>query len=299
MPIRIGSPITRPYYRSTYVFVAANPAWKSLADMPATRAIGATIGTAADMRLIQYLLAIPAAKRWDKYPMASDEAALQAVINRTTGAALVWAPALWALRNTDPAIAALPEMAPAPLPVSTADVGAILLQQTGVPAQQHRSGHRLADRRWHHCRDPAGRALSPEPPMTIMANAAMTPGPAIQVGAISKRYGRTQALTDISFDVARGSSSPCSVPTAPARPRCCTSSAPSCGLTAGSVRIGGTDVVAHPDTRRRDIGVVFQEPSLDDRLTVHENLNFHGLVYGVPRQAAAAADRGAARRSSN
>jgi polar amino acid transport system substrate-binding protein len=121
--------VTRPYYRSTYVFVAASPAWKSLSDMPTNRAIGATIGTAADLRLTQYLLAIPAAKRWDKYPMASDEAALQAVINRTTGAALVWAPALWALRKTDPAIAALPEMAPAPLPVSTADVGAILLSK--------------------------------------------------------------------------------------------------------------------------------------------------------------------------
>jgi len=30
--------------------------------------------------------------------------------------------------------------------------------------------------------------------------------------------------------------------------------------------------------------VVFQDPSLDDRLTVYENLNFHGLVYGVPRR---------------
>jgi polar amino acid transport system substrate-binding protein len=121
--------ITRPYYRSTYVFVAADPAWKSLGDMPTTRAVGATIGTAADMRLSQYLLAIPAAKRWDKYPMASDEAALRAVIRGTTGAALVWAPALWALRKTDAAIARLPEMAPNPLPVSTADVGAILLSK--------------------------------------------------------------------------------------------------------------------------------------------------------------------------
>jgi ABC-2 type transport system ATP-binding protein len=34
---------------------------------------------------------------------------------------------------------------------------------------------------------------------------------------------------------------------------------------------------------RRSLGVVFQEPSLDDRLTVEENLEFHGLVYGVPR----------------
>lgn len=121
--------ITRPYYRSTYVYVAADPAWKSLADMPVSRAIGATVGTSADMRLSQYILAVPAAKRWDKYPMSSDEAALRAVISGTTGAALVWAPALWALRKTDAGIAKLPEMAASPLPVSTADVVAILLSK--------------------------------------------------------------------------------------------------------------------------------------------------------------------------
>jgi polar amino acid transport system substrate-binding protein len=121
--------ITRPYYRSSYVYVAADPAWKSLADMPVARAVGATIGTAADMRLSQYLLSVPAARRWDKYPMSSDEAALRAVLRGTTGAALVWAPALWTLRKTDPEIARLPEMAPSPLPVSTADVGAILLSR--------------------------------------------------------------------------------------------------------------------------------------------------------------------------
>jgi polar amino acid transport system substrate-binding protein len=121
--------ITRPYYRSTYVYVAADPAWKSLGDMPATRAIGATVGTSADMRLSQYLLAVRANKRWDKYPMSSDEAAVRAVISGTTGAALVWAPALWALRKSDAVVAKLPEMAPSPLPVSTADVGAILLSK--------------------------------------------------------------------------------------------------------------------------------------------------------------------------
>jgi polar amino acid transport system substrate-binding protein len=55
--------ITRPYYRSSYVYVAADPAWKSLGDMPTTRAIGATIGTGADMRLSQYLLSVGADKR--------------------------------------------------------------------------------------------------------------------------------------------------------------------------------------------------------------------------------------------
>ena len=121
--------ITRPYYRSTYVYVASEPLWKSLGDMPTARPIGATIGTGADMRLTQYLLAVPADKRWDKYPMSSDEAALRAVMRGTTGVALVWAPALWALRKTDADIAKLHEIAPAPLPVSTADVGAILLSK--------------------------------------------------------------------------------------------------------------------------------------------------------------------------
>jgi polar amino acid transport system substrate-binding protein len=121
--------ITRPYYRSAYVYVAADSAWKSLGEMPTTRAIGATIGTGADMRLTQYLMATPADRRWDKYPMSSDETALRAVMRGTTGAALVWAPALWALRKTDADIAKLPEMAPSPLPISTADVGAILLSK--------------------------------------------------------------------------------------------------------------------------------------------------------------------------
>jgi polar amino acid transport system substrate-binding protein len=121
--------ITRPYYRAAYVYVSADPTWTSLADLPKDRAIGATVGTLADLRLSQYLLAVGAGKGWDKYPMSSDEAALRAVIDGTTGAALVWAPALWSLRKTDAAIARLSEMAPSPLPRSTADVGAILLRK--------------------------------------------------------------------------------------------------------------------------------------------------------------------------
>jgi polar amino acid transport system substrate-binding protein len=121
--------ITRPYYRAAYIYAAADPSWRSLSDMPVARAIGATIGTSADMRLSQYILAVPAAQRWDKYPMSSDEAALRAVIKGTTGAALVWAPAFWALRAADPAFSALREIKPAPLPVSTADVGAVLLSR--------------------------------------------------------------------------------------------------------------------------------------------------------------------------
>jgi ABC-2 type transport system ATP-binding protein len=115
-----------------------------------------------------------------------------------------------------------------------------------------------------------------------MADVAMTPGPAIQVGGISKRYGRTQALTDISFDVARGEFFALLGPNGAGKTTLLHILCSILQPDTGSVQIGGTDVVAYPTRARRDIGVVFQEPSLDDRLTVHENLNFHGLVYGVP-----------------
>nr|WP_246206113.1 ABC transporter ATP-binding protein [Propylenella binzhouense] len=52
----------------------------------------------------------------------------------------------------------------------------------------------------------------------------------------------------------------------------------------GRAQIEGHDVVREPVEARRRLGVVFQEPSLDDRLTVYENLDFHGMVYGVPRK---------------
>jgi polar amino acid transport system substrate-binding protein len=119
--------LTRAYYRVSYVVAVADSGWKSLADMPRSQAIGATIGTTADLRLIQYLQSLSPRDRWDRFPMSSDEAALRAVLRGTTGAALVWAPALWALQASDKAFGRLRPIAPTPLPVSIADVGAAML----------------------------------------------------------------------------------------------------------------------------------------------------------------------------
>jgi polar amino acid transport system substrate-binding protein len=119
--------VTRPYYRVSYVLAVANGNWKSLAEMPKSQAIGATIGTSADLRLIQYLQALTANERWSRFPMASDEFALRAVLRGTVGAALVWGPSLWALQMNDQTFAKLRLIAPAPLPASTADVGAAML----------------------------------------------------------------------------------------------------------------------------------------------------------------------------
>jgi ABC-2 type transport system ATP-binding protein len=53
--------------------------------------------------------------------------------------------------------------------------------------------------------------------------------------------------------------------------------------TGGQAMVSGFDVVAEPMQVRRNLGIIFQDPSLDDRLTAEENLLFHGLLYHLPR----------------
>jgi polar amino acid transport system substrate-binding protein len=119
--------ITRGYYRGAYVFVTADANWKSLADVPLSRPIGGTIGTGADIRLIQYLEALKPAERWSHIPVASDEAALRDVTEGKLAAAVVWGPSFWALQKANPDLARLRIIAPKPLPASSADVGAVML----------------------------------------------------------------------------------------------------------------------------------------------------------------------------
>lgn len=58
--------------------------------------------------------------------------------------------------------------------------------------------------------------------------------------------------------------------------------------TAGSVRIAGIDVVAHPALARRSIGVVPQYNTLDRSCTVAENIYFHCRFFGLTKAEATA-----------
>jgi ABC-2 type transport system ATP-binding protein len=108
------------------------------------------------------------------------------------------------------------------------------------------------------------------------------PEPAVVVDAVSKRFGRTLALDGVGFAVRRGELFALLGPNGAGKTTLghilCTILRPD----SGTVRIDGVDVVIAPRAARRSLGVVFQEPTLDDRLTVYENLDFHGLIYGVP-----------------
>ena len=52
--------------------------------------------------------------------------------------------------------------------------------------------------------------------------------------------------------------------------------------TSGSAKVNGFDIVKEATQVRKSIGIVFQDPSIDDRLTGRENLFMHANLYGVP-----------------
>ena len=106
--------------------------------------------------------------------------------------------------------------------------------------------------------------------------------PALDVDAVAIRFGGIQAVAGVSFSIRRGEMVGLIGPNGAGKTTLihilCTILAPD----AGTVTLAGFDVVRQPRKARQNLGVVFQEPSVDDRLTVFENLNFHGLVYQVP-----------------
>ncbi len=54
--------------------------------------------------------------------------------------------------------------------------------------------------------------------------------------------------------------------------------------TSGKAMVKGHDVVKEPAKVRQSIGIVFQDPSLDDQLTAMENLDIHGRLYHIPKE---------------
>jgi ABC-2 type transport system ATP-binding protein len=111
---------------------------------------------------------------------------------------------------------------------------------------------------------------------------------AIEVHELTKRFGAFTAVNGVSFEVPRGEIFGFLGPNGAGKT---TTISMLCTLlqpTAGRALIGGYDVVQQPADVRREIGIVFQDTTLDERLTARENLVFHGEVYGMSRPDIAA-----------
>jgi ABC-2 type transport system ATP-binding protein len=104
---------------------------------------------------------------------------------------------------------------------------------------------------------------------------------AIEVEHVAHSYGARQALDDVSLSVAAGEMFALLGPNGGGKTTLFRIIATLLRPRAGVVRVFGADVAADPGTVRRLLGVVFQAPALDKRLTVRENLRHHGHLYGL------------------
>ncbi|MGH3329473.1 MAG: ATP-binding cassette domain-containing protein [Streptomycetales bacterium] len=108
-------------------------------------------------------------------------------------------------------------------------------------------------------------------------------GPAVSVRGLAKSYGDVAAVRGVDFEVATGETFGFLGPNGAGKSTTirmlCTLARPS----AGSAAVAGHDVVAERYDVRRNIGLVFQETTLDGYLTAKQNLRFHAELYGVPR----------------
>ncbi|HUU08848.1 MAG TPA: ATP-binding cassette domain-containing protein [Dehalococcoidales bacterium] len=104
----------------------------------------------------------------------------------------------------------------------------------------------------------------------------------IEVENLVKKFGDLVAVNDISFKVAPGEIFGFLGPNSAGKTTTinilCTLMRP----TSGRATINGFDVVRQQSQVRQSIGLVFQDPSLDERLSGLQNLRFHAMVYNVP-----------------
>jgi ABC-2 type transport system ATP-binding protein len=110
----------------------------------------------------------------------------------------------------------------------------------------------------------------------------MSDSPIIEVEHLVKNYGDLRAVDDVSFSVDQGEIFGLLGPNGAGKTTTisilCTLTKP----TSGGASINGFDIVRQQSQVRQCIGLVFQDPSLDDRLTALENMDFHARVYNVP-----------------
>ncbi|HEX3978282.1 MAG TPA: ATP-binding cassette domain-containing protein [Solirubrobacteraceae bacterium] len=105
--------------------------------------------------------------------------------------------------------------------------------------------------------------------------------PAISVRDLVKNFGEVRAVRGVNFEVAMGEVFGFLGPNGAGKTTTinmlCTLAKP----TSGGASVAGHDVVSERDDVRRNIGLVFQDPTLDGYLTAAQNLKLHAELYGV------------------
>jgi ABC-2 type transport system ATP-binding protein len=106
----------------------------------------------------------------------------------------------------------------------------------------------------------------------------------IDVKNLIKKFGDFVAVDDITFSVSKGEIFGFLGPNGAGKTTTIKIFTTLLLPTSGKVMINGFDPVENPDDVRCSFGIIFQDQSLDDELTAWENMEFHGVLYGVEKE---------------
>jgi ABC-2 type transport system ATP-binding protein len=104
----------------------------------------------------------------------------------------------------------------------------------------------------------------------------------IRVRDLTKTFGAVRAVKGISFDVKKGEIFAFLGPNGAGKSTTIKMLTTILRPTAGEIDLAGHDTAKDPDGARHAFGIVFQDPSTDDDLTAYENMDLHGVLYGIP-----------------
>jgi ABC-2 type transport system ATP-binding protein len=105
--------------------------------------------------------------------------------------------------------------------------------------------------------------------------------PAIDISHLSHRYGDHIAIRELSLTVATGEIFALLGPNGSGKTTLFRVLSTLIPIQQGDVHILGYDLRTQPDSIRAELGIVFQAPSIDKKLTVWENIIYHGRMYGL------------------
>jgi ABC-2 type transport system ATP-binding protein len=106
----------------------------------------------------------------------------------------------------------------------------------------------------------------------------------IEVKNLIKKFGDFTAVDDISFNVGDGEIFAFLGPNGAGKSTTIKMLTTLLRPTSGEILLNGFNPTENADAVRHAFGIVFQDPSLDDELTAFENMEFHGVLYGISKK---------------
>lgn len=114
----------------------------------------------------------------------------------------------------------------------------------------------------------------------------MSPVPALKVEGISYAFGKKPALDNVSFRIERSECTILLGPNGAGKTTLFSLITRLYDSGKGKIAINGFDIKQKTTIALAELGVVFQQPTLDMDLSVLQNLRYHAALYGLPRKLA-------------